>query len=105
MFFALLPAVAVAQTPESQQLLPTDSGPGDFYGRSVAISGDTLAIGVPRDDDEDTNAGSVYLYTRTNGAWGNPQEIHAGDATADANFGIDVAVDGETHRKRRQHRR
>lgn len=35
---------------------------GDFFGASVAISGNRIAIGTPQDDSIKNNAGMVYLY-------------------------------------------
>jgi hypothetical protein len=48
----------------------TITGPGDF-GESVAVDGDTLAVGEPLDGDADTGSndtsGAVYVYTRSAG--------------------------------------
>jgi hypothetical protein len=36
----------------------------DFFGSSLSLYNDTLVVGSPFDDDEATNSGSVYVYTR-----------------------------------------
>ncbi len=34
----------------------------DYFGRSVAISGDTVIVGAPLDDNNESNSGSAYIY-------------------------------------------
>ncbi|MGF1511618.1 MAG: FG-GAP repeat protein [Myxococcota bacterium] len=54
---------------------------GDLFGLSVALSGDTLAVGAPGEDSNATGvngdptrnaafrSGAVYMFTRSNGMW------------------------------------
>lgn len=44
------------------KLLADDADSGDEFGQSVAIAGDLIAIGAPRDDALQSNAGAVYLF-------------------------------------------
>ena len=44
------------------KLLPDDGVAGDFFGRSVAISGATVIVGAPFDDDNGVWSGSAYLF-------------------------------------------
>ena len=37
---------------------------GDEFGRSVSIDGDTVVIGARNDDDDGTDSGSAYVFTR-----------------------------------------
>ena len=48
----------------SQQLklIPSDGAEGDIFGFGVAVSGDTAAVGAPRDDDNGSSSGSVYIF-------------------------------------------
>ena len=40
----------------------SDNAAGDWFGISVSISGDYVAVGAFADDDNGTDAGSVYVY-------------------------------------------
>ncbi|MEP4049178.1 MAG: immunoglobulin domain-containing protein [Luteolibacter sp.] len=78
---------------EEQASLTFASGqPGDQFGRSVSISGDTVMIGARgRDTAAGTDAGSVSFYLRTETAWGLQQTI---DSTVSGEeFGHAVAID------------
>lgn len=41
----------------------------NYFGTSVAIRDDVLAVGVPGDDDAGRNAGSVHFYWHDGGSW------------------------------------
>lgn len=83
--------------------------PGDEFGSSVAISGDFIAVGAPRedsvatgingDDDDDSGGdiGAVYVYRREGSTWAFDAYIKPGinPGTA-ANFGRAVTLDGNT---------
>lgn len=80
---------------QQQQLLAADAAAGDFLGHGVAIHQDTLALGVPSDDDHGTSSGSVYLFTRSNSKWTQQQKLSAKDAAAGDSFGWAVALHGD----------
>jgi hypothetical protein len=67
-------------------------------GWSVAISGDTVAIGaIGLQSITDTDYGAAYIYRRTGRTWALEQTLTPPDFTgADRFFGIDVALDGDT---------
>jgi LPXTG-site transpeptidase (sortase) family protein len=70
---------------------------GDFFGHSVAIEGNTAAIGaIFRDPDlgfgRVTNAGSVLVYRRDNGNWKLQTELSPADAEPFTHFGQSVAL-------------
>ncbi len=44
------------------ELLASDGAAGDYLGRAVGISGTTIVAGAPRDDDQGTQSGSVYVF-------------------------------------------
>lgn len=76
-----------------QLLLPSPQTYNSWMGSSVAISGDTLAIGAPRHYLSSSSRGAVYVFTRTGTQWNLQQflTIAAGDR-----FGTCVALDGDT---------
>ena len=80
-----------------QRLLAFDRERGDGFGRSVAIDGNTIAIGAEHDDHGDvTNAGSVYVFVRTGRAWTLEAKLTAPDPRTEAHFGHSLALDGDT---------
>ena len=74
------------------KLLPNDGASGDLFGRSVAISGATAIVGVPFDDDNGTDSGSVYLFDTTTGR--QLFKLLPDDGEAGDFFGISVAING-----------
>jgi hypothetical protein len=80
-----------------QRLLAFDREPGDGFGRSVAIDGDTIAVGAEHDDHGDVaNAGSVYVFVRTGRTWTLEAKLTAPDPRTEAHFGHSLALDGDT---------
>ncbi len=82
------------------KLLPNDGFEFDFFGRSVAISGDIAIVGANFDDDacpDDPlfcNSGSAYLFDTTTGT--QLFKLLPNDGFASQNFGISVAISGTT---------
>ena len=84
------------------KLTASDAAAYDYFGISVSIDGDTMVIGARADDDNNaTNSGSVYVFTRdtagylTSG-WTQRAKLTASDAAADDFFGQSVSIDGDT---------
>ncbi len=83
---------------EVTKILASDGAAGDRFGRSVAISGDTVVVGAYLDDDKGSNSGSAYIYDRNNGGphnWGEVEKILASDGAAGDSFGLSVAISGD----------
>ncbi len=78
-------------------LTATGGAAGDFFGGSVAISGDTVVVGAFSDDvGANSNQGSAYVFTRSGTTWSQQAQINSvGGAAADA-FGCSVAISGDT---------
>lgn len=82
---------------------------GDRFGTSVALSGDTLAVGAPREDssevgahpaadgaqaDNNANAsGAVYVYRRNGASWEAEAYIKAFNTGSNDAFGNAIALD------------
>jgi hypothetical protein len=91
-----LPSAASSFIHEAQ-LLAGDAAPGDSFGASVAVSGDTAVVGAPLDDTAaGAEAGSVYVFLRTGTTWALQQQLFASDGGAGDNFGFSVSVAGDT---------
>ena len=94
----------------SQQayLKASNTGSGDGFGWRVAIAGDTLAVGAPFEgsnatgvngnqaDNSAQRAGAVYVFTRTGGIWTQQAYLKASNTEAGDEFGIAVALVGDT---------
>lgn len=80
---------------EQMKLTADDGEASDEFGRSVSISGDTVIIGARNDDDNITNSGSAYVYTRIGTTWSEQAKLTASDFVPSAFFGVSVAIDGD----------
>jgi hypothetical protein len=82
---------------QQQKLVAPDGMAQDFFGEAIALSGDTLVIGVPRSDiNNNQSQGAAYVFTRQGTAWTQPQKLTANDGLEYDYFGDAVAVDGDT---------
>jgi len=73
-----------------------DAGVGFQFGRSVAISGDTIVVGASFADTTAENDGSADVFTRPGGIWSQQDHLLADEAAENDLFGSSVAVDGDT---------
>jgi len=81
---------------QQQKLIAPDIAADDQFGTSVAISGDTIVAGAPLHDvGSNSNQGSAYVFVRGGSIWSEQRELTAADA-ADDQFGISVAISGDT---------
>lgn len=78
-----------------QKLTASDGEGNDSFGRAVALSGDTLVIGAPGDDDRGTTSGSAYVFARSGTTWKEQAKLHAFDDAAVHLFGTSASVDGD----------
>lgn len=74
---------------QQAKLTASDASSGDFFGRSVAISGDTVVIGT-------VYAESAYVFVRSGGVWTQQAKLIASDPAGGDNFGVRVAISGDT---------
>jgi hypothetical protein len=83
------------------------TGVGDFFGKAVAISGDTVVIGAESEDsgtnginsmsDESrSDSGAAYVFVRAGGAWIQQAYLKASNASWSHWFGRSVGVSGDT---------
>ena len=94
----------------SQQLYAkaSNTGAGDGFGTSIAISGDTVVVGsygeasaaTGVDGDHQNNdapgAGAAYVFTRIDGTWFQQAYLKASNTDAGDRFGSSVAISGDT---------
>jgi len=83
----------VAQLVQQGYLKASNTVAGDLFGYSVALAGDTLAVGVP---SEDSASGAVYVFTRINGVWSQQAYVKASNPGGFDLFGSSIALAGDT---------
>jgi FG-GAP repeat len=87
---------AALATSQIAKLLASDGGDFDELGISVAVSGNTALVGAVLDDDRGDNAGAAYVFVRSGATWVQQAKLTASDGAANDNFGISVALSGDT---------
>lgn len=79
------------------ELIADDGAPGDGFGTSVALSGDTALVGAYTVDiGGNSNQGAAYVFDDTAGTWSQSAKLVSDDGAAFDNFGNAVALDGST---------
>ncbi|GAB5497455.1 MAG: hypothetical protein Phyf2KO_25350 [Phycisphaerales bacterium] len=76
---------------ELHKLAPADGIAFSYFGRSVAIDGDLVAVGAERDDDFGSLSGSVYLFDIDSGA--QTAKLNPDDASTTRFFGESIAFE------------
>ncbi|MBX3374938.1 MAG: hypothetical protein KF817_13990 [Phycisphaeraceae bacterium] len=66
------------------------------FGTSVALAGDLVAIGAPRENGGASESGAVHIFRLESGTWTHRKRLTAPSASADDHFGSAVALDGTT---------
>jgi hypothetical protein len=81
---------------EQDKLLASDGASWDWFGRAVALAGDTALIGAIGDDDTAYDSGAVYVFMRSGETWIEQGKLLASDGAAGDYFGSAVALVGDT---------
>jgi len=78
------------------QLIASDGAADDYFGCSVAVSGEIVLIGARGDDDNGSSSGSAYVfrYDAGSGTWTEEAKLLPWDGAADDYFG-EVSLSGE----------
>ncbi|NNE68049.1 MAG: hypothetical protein HKN33_15915 [Pyrinomonadaceae bacterium] len=79
---------------EQQKIIGSDTEADDRFGTSLALQGDTLLIGSPRDDQAGNNAGAVYFYELDNGSWTFRSKSFSANQEPSGEFGTSLAISG-----------
>jgi hypothetical protein len=84
---------------QRKELTAADGEADDLFGSSVAISGETVAIGA-RGDNISTpfdhyDQGSAYVFSRSGSVWSKQAKLIASDGSSQDSFGGSVAICGD----------
>jgi hypothetical protein len=74
------------------KLVANDGRRYDYFGRSVAVKGDTIVVGAPLDHRFHQAQGSAYVFTRSGLVWRQSAKLQAADGRGYDYFGVSVAV-------------
>ena len=89
-------------------LKASNTGNNHVFGYSVAVSGDTIVVGGPgemslgtgvngnQDNFGAQGSGAAYVFVRNGSTWSQEAYFKASNADAEDQFGISVAVSGDT---------
>lgn len=86
----------VFNRPKVTRVTSSDGEPGDEFGITVDVDGDTFVSGAPRADGAASRSGAAYVFARSGDAWTPQQKLTDADGSSDDVFGTAVAIDGNT---------
>lgn len=80
-----------------QEAILTSPAPAadEWFGYAVDVEGDAVAIGAPRDDDANTDAGSGFLFRETGGSWIQERQFTPPSAAVGDTMGASVSLRGD----------
>lgn len=84
---------------QSAKLAPSDGRTYDSFGNSVSISANTIVVGSPGPDWGTMHQGAAYVFDRPGSGWASMTEtakLTAPDGVKNDQFGVAVAIDGNT---------
>jgi hypothetical protein len=84
---------------QTAKLTNSDSTEGDGFGNSVAISGNTVAVGAPYTADNNGTLGAAYVFVKPAAGWTNMTQtakLTANTTSYPSVLGWSVAVWGDT---------
>lgn len=81
---------------QASKLVAWDGAYADYFGRSVALDGETAVIGAWRHDTSGGSTGAAYVFQRTAAGWLLSAELVPSIPVSGAAFGLSVAIDEDT---------
>lgn len=82
---------------QEAKLAASDGGFLDFFGVSVALQEDTAVVGASNHNvGSNVDQGAAYVFTRVGTAWSQEAKLTALAGAAGDDFGLSVAVEGDT---------
>ena len=79
---------------QQAKLTASDLSSYDSFGFSVAIYGNHAVVSGHSNDDNGSNSGSAYIFTRSGTTWSQQKKLLASDPANNDQFGKSVAMNG-----------
>lgn len=80
-----------------QKITAVDGAANDYFGRALAIAGDTIVVGASSADlTTNIDQGAAYVYFRTGTSWAQQAKLTASDGLGLDYFGDSVAINGDS---------
>src|SRR5258705_5108812 len=113
---AILPCLALltcapwgaAQIIQQAYIKASNTGTFDFFGRAIAVSGNTVVIGADLEDssasgvngnqnnEDSSSSGAAYVFVRNGSTWSQQAYLKASNTDSPDSFGHSVAISGDT---------
>ncbi len=77
---------------QTAKIVPNDASGGDVFGVGLKLRGDVLVAGSHNDDSQ---AGSVYVFRFNGASWTQEQKVLAADRDAYDKFGLSLDIEGD----------
>ena len=99
---------SILEYQQNAYIKASNTGAGDSFGYSVAISGDTLVVGANKEDSTATgvnnnqssnariSSGAAYVFIRNEGIWSQQAYLKASNTGNGDEFGFSVDISGDT---------
>ena len=81
---------------QQAELTASDGTSADFFGGSVAMSGNALVVGASHPFSSAPGQGTAYVFVQSGGIWVQQAELTPSDGEPSDEFGRSVALDGST---------
>ena len=75
---------------QSARLVADDPTPNNQFAWAVALSGNSVVVGAPGEDEGGSNSGAVYAYRSSASGWSQESKIKAFDSEAGDGYGSSV---------------
>ena len=93
------PSTGWASATQTAKLTASDATRNDYFGQSVSMEGDAVAVGAYANADDGLESGSAYIFVKPSAGWANTTEtakLTASDAAKADRFGWSISVTGDT---------
>jgi hypothetical protein len=98
--FAQIPTIRAQNWDQAIKAVASDRAAQDYFGWSVAISGDYAIVGAPYEQDGNGGgavyqSGSAYIFKKTGAVWVQQQKLAAPVRASTDLYGTCVAISGD----------
>jgi hypothetical protein len=80
---------------QQAKLTASDGAAEDWFGFSVSINDNYAMVGGHQNDDDGTNSGSVYVFSRDGSTWTEDQKLLASDGASYDIFGASLSMEAD----------